>query len=465
MKKLNFKFIFPAICLCLALALEVLACSAEAFTVFYVDKVFPIITLPLSFISGLFPFSVGEILIELGAVLLFVGVVASIVAAVPKVMRAMPKIAATPKDLGKERKGVGSMPTDLPAMPKIAATTPETAATPKDLGKERKDVGKEAKKVEPSGWEKYLIVYKKYMTLLWFLIGVYSLIMVLNCFILYQYPPMHMASADDISKELTDSYDVVPVADVISETADGSEELSKLRDMVVLKANYLATQMERNEKGEVIGKSREELISLSKASMRKLADEGYPRLSGFYPDFKYFNDSKFFSKQDMLGYYFPYSMEANVNRLMYSTNFPHSICHELSHLKGYLLEDEANFIGYLACMESGDDLFEYSAILSVLGYIDNDFFDSLGRDFDKYFQHPVISDMVLDDDIFLTDEVRRMVDDSGILDSETVKKASNTFTDTVLTTNGVSDGIKSYSRVVQLLVDYYSQPENVARHF
>ena len=443
MKKLNFKFIFPAICLCLALALEVLACSAEAFTVFYVDKVFPIITLPLSFISGLFPFSVGEILIELGVVLLFVGVVASIVAAVPKT-------ATTPKNLGKEAKGVVAIPTDLPAMPKIV-TTPKKVAT--------------SQNVEPSGWEKYRIVYKKYMTLLWFLIGVYSLIMVLNCFILYQYPPMHMASADGISKELTDSYDVVPVADVISETADGSEELSKLRDMLVLKANYLATQMERNEKGEVIGKSREELISLSKASMRKLADEGYPRLSGFYPDFKYFNDSKFFSKQDMLGYYFPYSMEANVNRLMYSTNFPHSICHELSHLKGYLLEDEANFIGYLACMESGDDLFEYSAILSVLGYIDNDFFDSLGRDFDKYFQHPVISDMVLADDIFLTDEVRRMVDDSGILDSETVKEASNTFTDTVLTTNGVSDGIKSYSRVVRLLLDYYSQPENVARHF
>lgn len=457
MKKLNFKFIFPAICLCLALALEVLACSAEAFTVFYVDKVFPIITLPLSFISGLFPFSVGEILIELGVVLLFVGVVASIVAAVPKVMSAVPKIVTTHTDvgeeirnLGKEAKGVVAIPTDLPAMPKTV-TTPKKVAT--------------SQNVEPSGWEKYLIVYKKYMTLLWFLIGVYSLIMVLNCFILYQYPPMHMASADDISKELTDSYDVVPVADVISETADGSEELSKLRDMVVLKANYLATQMERNEKGEVIGKSREELISLSKASMRKLADEGYPRLSGFYPDFKYFNDSKFFSKQDMLGYYFPYSMEANVNRLMYSTNFPHSICHELSHLKGYLLEDEANFIGYLACMESGDDLFEYSAILSVLGYIDNDFFDSLGRDFDKYFQHPVISDMVLADDIFLTDEVRRMVDDSGILDSETVKEASNTFTDTVLTTNGVSDGIKSYSRVVQLLLDYYSQPENVVRHF
>lgn len=462
MKKLNFKFIFPAICLCLALALEVLACSAEAFTVFYVDKVFPIITLPLSFISGLFPFSVGEILIELGVVLLFVGVVASIVAAVPKVMSAVPKTVTTPKDLGKERKGVGSMPTVMPTMPKIAATHT-------DVGEEIRNLGKEAKKVEHSAWEKYIIVYKKYMTLLWFLIGVYLLIMVLNCFILYQYPPMHVASTVEGSeKALAETCDVMVIVDNDDSNDDSSEdfkELSKLRDMVVLKANYLATQMERNEKGEVIGKSREELISLSKASMRKLADEGYPRLSGFYPDFKYFNDSKFFSKQDMLGYYFPYSMEANVNRLMYSTNFPHSICHELSHLKGYLLEDEANFIGYLACMESGDDLFEYSAILSVLGYIDNDFFDSLGRDFDKYFQHPVISDMVLADDIFLTDEVRRMVDDSGILDSETVKEASNTFTDTVLTTNGVSDGIKSYSRVVQLLLDYYSQPENVARHF
>ena len=28
-------------------------------------------------------------------------------------------------------------------------------------------------------------------------------------------------------------------------------------------------------------------------------------------------------------------------------NIPHTICHELSHLKGYMREDEANFIGYL----------------------------------------------------------------------------------------------------------------------
>ena len=36
-----------------------------------------------------------------------------------------------------------------------------------------------------------------------------------------------------------------------------------------------------------------------------------------------------------------------------------------------------------------------------------------------------------------------------------MKAASNQFTETTLVINGVSDGMKSYSRVVQLLLEYY----------
>lgn len=81
----------------------------------------------------------------------------------------------------------------------------------------------------------------------------------------------------------------------------------------------------------------------------------------------------------MLGYYFPFSMEANYNKVAYVTNLPVTMCHELAHLKGYIQEDEANFIGFLACISSDDLLFQYSGYLSVLNYVNNDFMKLLGK--------------------------------------------------------------------------------------
>ena len=42
-----------------------------------------------------------------------------------------------------------------------------------------------------------------------------------------------------------------------------------------------------------------------------------------------------------------------------------------------------------------------------------------------------------------------------MIDTQTVKEASNTFTETTLVLNGVEDGKISYSRVVNLLLQYY----------
>ena len=131
------------------------------------------------------------------------------------------------------------------------------------------------------------------------------------------------------------------------------------------------------------------------------------------------------------------------------------MCHELSHLKGFLLEDEANFIGYLACVGSDDAFFRYSGYMSVLGYLDRDFYDAIGQDNDIYFSHPVISEQVIKDDIFLTDEAWEEVEEDALLDTEMVQEASDVIVETNLTINGVEDGKISYSRVVDLLLRYY----------
>lgn len=273
-----------------------------------------------------------------------------------------------------------------------------------------------------------------YRGVAWLLLVVY-LIMTLNCLILYHTNPF----ADKIlPKETARDYTV--------------EELVQLRNRLVAQANELCEQMERDENGAVIyyGDAKAQAVS----QMQRLGEE-IVQLQGYYPNPKGLFFSGFFSQQYILGYYFPFSMEANYNTQMYIMNEPATFCHELSHLKGVLFEDDANFISYLACSTSDDKFFQYSAVLSVLGYVDEAFFESLSENVELYYQYPLISEQVCKDSVFLTEEAWAAVEENAILSTETVSKASHAFLDTNLTLNGVEEGIASYGNVVWLLLRYY----------
>ena len=226
-----------------------------------------------------------------------------------------------------------------------------------------------------------------------------------------------------------------------------------LRDYVVVNANALAPVFERDENGYLLYE-KEDMSAKAREEMERLGEK-FENLKGYYPDPKKLFLSGFYSQQYIMGYYFPFSMEANYNGQMYITNVPVTMCHELSHLKGFILEDEANFIGYLACADSEDPLFRYSAYLSVIGYLDRDFIKAIGEDEEIYRSHPRILAQVAEDKKFLTSKAWEQVEKKAVLKTETVKQAADTFLETTLTLNGVEDGTVSYSRVVKLLLQYY----------
>ena len=188
--------------------------------------------------------------------------------------------------------------------------------------------------------------------------------------------------------------------------------------------------------------------------MQALGEE-YDGLSGFYPRPKPLLFSDFMCQQYMQGYYFPFSMEANYNDVMYLMNKPATLCHELAHLKGYIYEDEANFIGFLACVSSDDLFFQYSGYLSVLYYLDNDFYDAVGGDLERYRQEEAILPQVHADNIFVKQEDWDRINEEALIDTEIVEAASDSFTEASLKLNGVEDGMISYNRVVKLLLQYY----------
>lgn len=63
------------------------------------------------------------------------------------------------------------------------------------------------------------------------------------------------------------------------------------------------------------------------------------------------------------GFYFPWTGEANYNRLLPAFTQPQIIAHEKAHQRGITSEDEANFLGYLACISSDDAYSRYSGYL------------------------------------------------------------------------------------------------------
>jgi hypothetical protein len=80
-----------------------------------------------------------------------------------------------------------------------------------------------------------------------------------------------------------------------------------------------------------------------------------------------------------LGYYNPFSGEAQINITVPRFVIPFTTCHEMAHQLGYGDEDEANFVGYLAAKSSKENTFRYSVYFELFAYANRELYcrDSL----------------------------------------------------------------------------------------
>lgn len=299
---------------------------------------------------------------------------------------------------------------------------------------------------------KYTTGLLKYGRTYAWIVLVVGYVMTLNCFILYHatgFAQKYMVK--ETGTMVVDMSDTAVVeVDTKGKSAYTKKNLATLRDYLVEQCNTLADQIDRDEQGTAVYSG--DLIAESVHAMETMGQQ-YDRLSGYYVTPKYLKCSEFFSQQYIMGYYFPFSMEANINSVMYITNVAPTVCHELAHTKGFIFENDANMIGYLACIQSDDTFLQYCGYLSVLNYVNNDFYKSVNKS--TYKKHIRISDRVADDNVFLTREDWQAVEKTAVVKTSTVKKVSNNFLNTNLKLNGVDEGIQQYNEVVNLLLDYY----------
>ena len=254
-----------------------------------------------------------------------------------------------------------------------------------------------------------------------------------NCFVLYQ--------TSDFAK-----VNGIPV----NEHTD--KQLEQLCDAIVEKVNEAAKKVERDKDKRIVMNC--DFDETARKAVKNLSSE-FKNLDGYYVRPKPIMCSFFMSQMDFTGIYFPFSMEANYNNDFYKAKLPCTVCHELAHTKGYIQEDEANFIAFLACIRSDDPYYNYAGYLTALTYVRNKIFDY--ADDDKKAK----IDSAICDEVWADIEANREYWDSvknakdTVFNSETVSEISGNFMEANLKANGVTDGRKSYGRMVDLMLNYY----------
>lgn len=207
---------------------------------------------------------------------------------------------------------------------------------------------------------------------------------------------------------------------------------------------YLLEQAKVNETPAAYRDSRDEWKAEGIAAMKALG-ERYPSLGGYYPMPKEVTVSQILSVQQLAGVYSPFTIEANFNGKMPDYNIPFTICHELSHLTGFMREDEANFIGYLACIESRNQAFRYSGYLCGWVYAGNEL---IRVDAERYIELYERMSEQMKADLAENNIFWRQFDGA-------VAEISNQMNHTYLMMNSQHDGVQSYGRMVDLMLAYY----------
>jgi hypothetical protein len=146
----------------------------------------------------------------------------------------------------------------------------------------------------------------------------------------------------------------------------------------------------------------------------------------------------FYRASGVSGQLGPFFLETILNPDLTGPERPAVLAHEWAHLSGYALEADASFIGLLAALQAGPAA-EYSAWLDLVSEAVNQL-------------QPVTQQIVLKnlaqgprDDL---DAIRERLQ----LTIQPVERAAWSSYDRMLKSQGVEEGIQSYSRVVQLLI-------------
>ena len=237
-------------------------------------------------------------------------------------------------------------------------------------------------------------------------------------------------------------------AELTVEPSD-AETLYALCIDLAKQANTLRNQLKTEDENGVyeLPFSTKELAEQAKEAYEQLAEQ-YPILAGNYPAPKSVWLSKYMSYTRLTGIYTCWTMEANVNIDIPEYSIGSTMTHELAHLRGFIREDEANYLAYLACMASNSPDLQYSGTMLALILSGNALYrknPDLYAGLRATYSDGIVRDMVANSAYW------EKYQETVI--GETASKANDAY----LKANNQTDGVESYGRMVDLLLASYKK--------
>lgn len=224
-----------------------------------------------------------------------------------------------------------------------------------------------------------------------------------------------------------------------------TEQLVRLTDSLVAKSNRIHTDLMHNDSLKVP-------YDFTKKELFKMTIDGYDHLQKEFPHLAYHGHALKRSLYSIPltymgfnGYLNPLTNEAQVNTIILPYKIPTTASHEVGHQLGYAKENEANFIACLATMNHPNIYFRYSGYTFALSYCLSELYR---RDPEKVKEmteklHPGII------------KNYREVDEFWLKHRNPLEPLFQATYNRYLIVNNQAGGMKSYSYVVALLVNYF----------
>jgi Protein of unknown function (DUF3810) len=214
---------------------------------------------------------------------------------------------------------------------------------------------------------------------------------------------------------------------------------------LISKTNKIQFQITKNDSLKVV-------FPYNDNQTFKMDLNGYKNLSKEYSFFDYKNLSvkkSLFSLpltyMGFGGYLNPFSNEAQVNSLMPIYNLPMTSNHEMAHQMGFGSESECNFIGFLASIKNDNLYFQYSGYSSALRYCLSNW---------EVRNPKVLEQLLKTVNIGILKNYQESEDFWKEYETP-IETGFKIFYDNFLKMNQQKDGLESYSKFVNLMVNYY----------
>lgn len=219
----------------------------------------------------------------------------------------------------------------------------------------------------------------------------------------------------------------------LHESDYSTEELIAVGSMLIDSVNFSCTRL----RPEDLAQPNDSIFNSASQAIQNFGASGpvaKPSLSG--PVLSYLGTA---------GYYNPFTGEAQINALMPVYLRPFVACHEMAHQNGIGAENEANFVGFIAGINSNNRLLKYSSyylatqeFLTAVWATDSMAFKNLK----SRISPKVLTDLKAENEYWKSYR-------------GATSKLSSIFYDNYLKANNQPDGLRTYNKMIRLSMAYY----------